>query len=401
MARKKTNLQSQPNPSGAIVPGVDLVSLGLSESDLPQIQKLAESLQERSADSVFSFGQQVAEHTAQYTESFLKNAHNQDLAVAGKKLGEVVQLARATRVRSLESPARRIPVVGPLVAPLVLRFGRFQSRFESTEKQMQGLMGDVAVIRERLAEQNRHYEQAFEATKEECRLLGLHVAAGRLKLQELGQRADALRAGPQDPFTVQELADLEAQIHRLDIRVASLLSIQQSALQTLPQIRVVQASNAVLIEKFHTINEVTLPAWRRQMALRLGLNEQRNAIQVADAVDRATNEFLVENAKLLHSNAVSAATANQRLAIDPATLQKVQDELLRTLQDVLQVQSEGQAARRQAEKQILEMRKTFEKQIGSVTRSRAALDELPAPSFESRTAYLPADTPAASRRASL
>lgn len=385
MARKKTESLIHLNKSAEGAPGVDLGALGLSEADLPQIHQLADSLQERSADSVFSFGQQVAEHTAQYTDSFLKDARNQDLDAAGKKLGEVVQLARSTRVRALESPLRRVPVVGPVMSsvlqPVILRFSRVQARFESTEKQMRSLMTDVSLIRERLAEQNRHYEQAFEVTKEECRLLGMHVAAGRLKLQELAKRADELRAGPQDPFTVQELSDREAQIHRLDIRVASLLSIQQSSLQTLPQIRVVQASNAVLIEKFHTINEVTLPAWRRQMALRLGLNEQRNAIQVADSVDRATNEFLVENAKLLHSNAVSAATANQRLAIDPATLQKVQDELLRTIQDVLQVQSEGQAARRQAEKQILEMRHSFEKQIGSVTQSRAALESLPAPAF--------------------
>lgn len=381
MPRKKaeSNIALHKNSALASSEGrlADLAALGLSEEDLPGIHQLAESLQEKSADSVFSFGQQVAEHTAQYTESFLKNAHNQDLAVAGKKLGEVVQLARATRIRSPNSRIRQIPVVGSILEPVLLRFSRFQSRFESTEKQMQGLMSDVALIRERLAEQNQHYEQAFEATREECRLLGMHVAAGRLKLQELTRMADELRAGPQDPFRTQELADLEAQIHRLDIRVSSLLSIQQSSLQTLPQIRVVQASNVVLIEKFHTINEVTLPAWRRQMALRLGLNEQRNAIQVADSVDRATNEFLIENAKLLHGNAVSAAKANQRLAIDPATLQKVQDELLHTLQDVLQVQAEGQSARRQAEKQILEMRRTFEAQIHSVTQSRTLQKGLP------------------------
>lgn len=343
----------------------ELSQLGLTERDTQDIRNLVGSLDSLSPDVVLAFGQEVAQHTAQYTEDFLAKAKNQDLEEAGKKLGQVVQLTQATKMRSSASKLSQVPVVGSVISAVIVRFTHFQSRYESIEKQMGRLMADVGVLRDRLAHQNQSFEQAFLATKEESRLLGMHVAAGKLKLKQLQAQADEFRSQPSTPFTVQELSDVEAQIHRLDIRVSTLLAIQQSSLQTLPQIRMVQACNTVLIEKFCTINEITLPAWKRQMILRLGLNEQKNAIAVADAVDKATNEFLIGNAKLLRQNAVSAASANQRLAIETSTLQAVQDELLRTLQDVIQVQAKGVEVRRQAEKQILQMRQTFEKQIGA------------------------------------
>ena len=122
----------------------------------------------------------------------------------------------------------------------------------------------------------------------------------------------------------------------------------------------------MLVDKFHTIREITVPAWKRQFMLALTLNEQRNAVQLATKIDDTTNDLLKRNAELLHRNSVETAKANQRLVIDVDTLQKVQATLIQTVEDVIKIQREGVAQRKAAEKEIQGMRLDLQKRLGRV-----------------------------------
>jgi uncharacterized protein YaaN involved in tellurite resistance len=124
--------------------------------------------------------------------------------------------------------------------------------------------------------------------------------------------------------------------------------LQHAALQTLPMIRIIQSNNLTLIDKFHNIQQLTLPAWKRAFMLALTLDEQKNAVQLADSIDNATNAMMRRNAELLHSNSVATAKANQRLVVDVSTLKDVHEQILRTLQDVRREHEQGQAQRREA-----------------------------------------------------
>ncbi|MEE4126552.1 MULTISPECIES: toxic anion resistance protein [Pseudomonas] len=167
-----------------------------------------------------------------------------------------------------------------------------------------------------------------------------------------------------DPARLQQVADLDALISNLDKRIGDLTALQQSAMQSLPTIRMIQANNQMLVDKFHTIREITVPAWKRQFMLALTLNEQRNAVQLATKIDDTTNDLLKRNAELLHRNSVETAKANQRLVIDVDTLQKVQATLIQTVEDVIKIQREGVAQRKAAEKEIQGMRLDLHKRLG-------------------------------------
>lgn len=157
---------------------------------------------------------------------------------------------------------------------------------------------------------------------------------------------------------------MDALISNLDKRIGDLTALQQSAMQSLPTIRMIQANNQMLVDKFHTIREITVPAWKRQFMLALTLNEQRNAVQLATKIDDTTNDLLKRNAELLHRNSVETAKANQRLVIDVDTLQKVQATLIQTVEDVIKIQREGVAQRKAAEKEIQGMRLDLQKRLG-------------------------------------
>jgi uncharacterized protein YaaN involved in tellurite resistance len=192
----------------------------------------------------------------------------------------------------------------------------------------------------------------FNGVQEEYRQLGIYIAAGRIKQEEVQQEIAYLSAQEQDQKTNQRVYDLNHLANNLEKRVSDLQVLQQSAMQTLPMIRIIQSNNMMLVDKFYAIKNITLPAWKNQISLAISLNEQRNSVQLANTIDDATNELLKRNADLLHQNSVDTAKANQRSVIDIETLEHVQNTLIKTVNDVIQIQKEGMQKREEASTRI-------------------------------------------------
>ena len=342
----------------------ELAELGLKPEDESEILAIAQTIDPHNKLSIAAFGRdEDGESGRDVSDELLQHVRNKDLEEAGEKLGQVVQTAKRVNLNALSDTRSRVPYVGPLIDKAVLYFSGVKGQFESASTQISTLVQEVDQTQRGLAKRNETLEGMFDAVSAKYRLRGLQIAAGKLRLAELRERATSQRATATTPAQVLELADLDAACTNLDIRIGNLIALQQSDYQTLPQIRIVQTNNQVLVDKFYTIKEVTVPAWKRQFALRLGLNEQRNAVELAKSIDDATNEMLRSNAQLLHRNSVEAAAANQRLVIDVATLQNVQDTLIQTVEDVIKINRDGVKQRAEAERQIVGMRDSLKKRL--------------------------------------
>lgn len=350
-------LELQTATSSLVLAPASLKELGLQDADLPEVQQVAQRIQPGNPLTVAEFGRDVAEHASRYADNLLDQVNNSDLDEAGAKLSQVVTIARALNVGPLSDKRSRVPLIGPLIDRFRLQATNFMDQFETTRAQIETLINEVQTTQTNIQGRNVDLEAMFKAVREEHRLLGVHIAAGRVRLDELRPLAEQLRAEVgNDPARMQELADLNALIANLDKRVGDLLALQHSAMQSLPSIRMIQSNNQMLVDKFHTIREITVPAWKRQFMLALTLNEQRNAVQLANTIDDATNDLLKRNAELLRHNSVETAKANQRLVIDVETLKQVQATLIKTVEDVIRIQQEGIQQRKAAEKQIQAMR---------------------------------------------
>lgn len=148
----------------------------------------------------------------------------------------------------------------------------------------------------------------------------------------------------------------------------------------LRKIRLVQAAGIGLIDKFHTIKEVTFPLWKGEFMLRLVLNEQENGVELANTIDDATNEFAVRQAELLKSTSVATARANQRLVMEIPTLDKVNNLLISAAEEVVRIYQEGQLTRRQLVDQLSEIRGRLE---SSMVRQTHVLSGPTPPSLSS------------------
>lgn len=349
-----------PLSSAQILSETHLSALGLGAADAAEVQSLAATLDVGRKETLFAFGRDVAKHTAEDADKMLGQVRASDMDVLGAKLTGIVTTAQSLNLHALSATRSRIPVLGGLIDKFRLGKDEFMQRFKTVKEQIDGLVGEIDQMQAGLTARIESLEQSFASVKQEHRLLGLHIAAGQVAISQTQQNIAQLQAqadaGQLAGVRVQDLQDSTAAVATLDKRIADLRVLQHAALQTLPMIRMVQSNSHMLIEKFHTVKELTLPAWKRQFTLSLTLNEQRNAVQLADSIDNATNDFLRENANLLQQNTVSTAKANQRLVIDVETLQHVQDTLLTTVQEVIKINQEGMAHRRGVSEQLSTMR---------------------------------------------
>ena len=132
-----------------------------------------------------------------------------------------------------------------------------------------------------------------------------------------------------------------------------------------------EAARKELIEKFNAVRSITIPSWKRQFAIQLSLEEQKNAVELSNAIDDATNEIMRRNADLMRQTSVETAKANQRAVIDIATLRHVHEQLIQTVEEVRTIHRDGMAQRRQAEADLVRMREDVQKRLAAPVQDGA------------------------------
>jgi uncharacterized protein YaaN involved in tellurite resistance len=350
---------TDPKAAAALAPA-ELQALGLSEQDWPQVVELTRSISLDDPSTLFAFGGNATDAAAASADALLDQARNSDLDESGKMLTQVLNAARSVNLQGLEKRSR-IPLIGALIDRLALAKDSLLTEFSSAREQIDSVCDEIATLQTTLTTRLASLDQMYDEVAHEYKLLGAHIAAGQVCLDQAAKQLAAPPAAATGPLEAERRAARSEASGVLEKRIADLRVMQQSALQTLPAIRMIQANNRLQIDKFKTIRSLTIPTWKRQFMLALSLNEQRNAGELGQRIDDATNSMLRRNAELLRTNSVEAAKSNQRLVIDVATLQHVQDTLLQTVQDVIKVQQEGVQARRQATAQIGGMRAQLQK----------------------------------------
>lgn len=334
--------------------------IALTTEDAERVKALAATIDIRNPLSITSFGQDVAQHVARCTDGLLAKVSGSNLNIIGDKLTKVLDTAHGINANQRFAG---IPVVGRALAKLTRFKDRLLTSVQSAGGQIDEMLGQVDEVRQRLDSEVIELEEMYGGVREEYRLLGVHIEAAKLKCDELRELIADMSRGEQTPESAQEISDLNNTLNHLEKRVADLAVLQESALLTMPAIRLVQSNNARLIEKYQTIKTVTVPAWRRQIALAISLDEQRQAVELADSIDDTTNALLKRNADLLHSNAVGSAKSNQRLAIDIKTLEYVQQQLIDTVTEVMQIEKAGATARRETESKLVSMRDSLTQRL--------------------------------------
>lgn len=219
-----------------------------------------------------------------------------------------------------------------------------QSQYKMLDAQISTLAGELGVHSKRQDGRKRDLESLYQENSDSYGEIEKLVLKGRAFL---AKPISAPLAEVKSGMEAQKLADDQSLRHRLDKRITDLDVAMTLMLQTAPEIRIMQANAQALIDKFTTLVNLTIPAWKKQFALHVLQLEQKRSATVADAVDDATNDAFVKNASMLHDNTMQVAASGQRQIMDMATVEHVQGEILRTVADVRQLNADASASRAQ------------------------------------------------------
>lgn len=326
-----------------------------SETDVEKVEEIAKSLEPLNNEQLIYFGAESQDSLTKFSDTMLEQVRRADVGEIGG---------------TLESLMKKLKMVDP--EELNKKPNLFQKIFKKVKNHVEELIQKHNTISEDVNKISNTLMLSKEALIKDVKLLDtlynenrayfedieLYIEAGELKLSELNEQLNTMKTQASesgDQMAIQEVNDMSQYINRLEKRLHDLKLSRQIALQSAPQIRMVQDINQTLAEKIQSSVLTSIPLWKNQMAISLTLLRQESASKAQKAVSDTTNDLLVRNSEMLKINSVQSAKENERGIVDVETLKITQNNLVDTIEETLRVQKEGSEKRKQAEKELITM----------------------------------------------
>ncbi len=331
----------------------------------PEEQKMVEEFSKKidieNTSQILQYGANTQKKMADFSDAALENVKSQDLGEVGTLLADVVgELKDFDALEEEKGFFGFFKKQANKLENLKNRYAKAEVNIDKITEMLQEhqirLMKDTAML-------DKMYDQNLAYYKE----LTMYVLAGKARLNEVreGQLKEmeekAARTGlPEDAQAAKDLGD---KCNRFEKKLHDLELTKMIAMQTAPQIRLIQSNDTNMVEKIQTTIVNTIPLWKSQMVLALGIAHSTEAAQAQAKVTNLTNELLQKNAEALHTASVETAKESERGVVDIETLKKTNADLIQTLDDVLKIQQEGKAKRRAAEQEMARMEQDLKKKL--------------------------------------
>lgn len=328
----------------------------LPEHRQKQAKDLASQIDETNMNAVIAYGSNAQKKLSEFSHSMLNRVQLKDTGEIGDSLTELMTQLQKSNPKDLTAEPNLFKRL----------FGKVKASISETQIQYQKIgsqIDKVAIRLERekneLLNDNLMLEQLYEKNKDYFEALNIYIAAGEVKMQELQEKIipEAIEKAKKSnsQMDVQVVNDLNQFLDRLDKRTHDLRLTRQMTIQQAPQIRMIQNTNQALAEKIQVSVHTAIPLWENQITIALALLRQQNAAVSQRQVSETTNDLLLKNSDMLKQSAIDTARESERGVIDIETLQKTQTNLIETLEETLQIQSEGRRQRALAEQELQAM----------------------------------------------
>ena len=325
----------------------------LSPEEQQMVDAFAQKIDIENTNQILQYGAGTQKKMADFSDAALENVRTQDLGEVGELITQVVgQLRDFDASEEEKGFLGFFKKQGNKIETMKNRYAKaevnVQKITDSLQEHQMRLMKDSAVLEKMYAQNLNYYKE-----------LTMYILAGKKKLQEV--RAGKLRdletkaAASGLPEDAQEAKDLDSKCNRFEKKLHDLELTRTISLQTAPQIRLVQNNDTLMVEKIQTTIVNTIPLWKSQMVLALGIAHSTEAAQAQRQVTDLTNELLKKNAKALHLASTETAKESERGIVDIETLKQTNQELISTLDDVMKIQKDGRIKRQQAEVEMRRM----------------------------------------------
>lgn len=337
----------------------------LTPADQKMVENFAAKIDIENTNQILQYGAGTQKKMADFSNTALENVKTQDLGEVGDLISGVVGELKNFDVEEDRGFFGFFKKQSSKIENMKNKYAKAEVNVEkitdALEQHQVRLMKDSAML-------DKMYEQNLNYFKE----LTMYILAGKKKLEETRngkllelQNKAAMSGLPED---AQAAKDLDEKCNRFEKKLHDLELTRTISMQTAPQIRLIQNNDTSMVEKIQTTIVNTIPLWKSQMVLALGIAHSTEAAQAQKQVTDLTNELLRKNAETLHMATVETAKASERGIVDIETLQKTNADLIQTLDDVMRIQKEGREKRQAAELEMRKMEDELKKKLLEIRR---------------------------------
>ncbi|MDG0842411.1 toxic anion resistance protein [Staphylococcus equorum] len=336
-----------------------------TQEEQQKIDKLSEQIKPMDNDGLLNYGTQAQSNMSQFSHRILNEVNTTDVGPVGESLNGLMSKLKSVNPEELnpenQSKLKRI------FKRTKASVNEIFSKMQSVGSQIDRISIELDKHKNNLKKDIDMLDELYNMNKDYFEELSLYIEAAKKKQHALQQtevpklRSQAKSTGNQ--MDVQAASDMEQFIDRLDKRIYDLQLSRQIAIQTAPQIRMIQNVNQALAEKIQSSILTSIPLWKNQMSIALTLMRQRNAVSAQKAVTDTTNDLLLKNSELLKQNALETATENERGVVDIETLKTTQNDIIETIEQTLQIQEQGRTKRKQAETELNQLESELQNQL--------------------------------------
>ncbi len=326
----------------------------LTPAELAKVQSIKDGINMMDTNVALSYGAPAQKEIAQFSDSILSKVRTKDSGEVGVLLNDLVSKVKGFDVTKKSGGfLSNLPIIGSIVS----KADDVMQGYEKLSTQVEKIQAGLDAAKTKLMEDIVMFDTLYQKNLSYFKDLQLYIRAGEEKLDEMRTatlpklREQAAASG--DPMAVQVVSDFEQSVDRFEKKLHDLKLSKTLAIQTAPQIRLIQNNDRVLIDRVQSAIYHTIPLWKNQLVIALGLSRQKETLELQQMVSDATNDLLRRNAEMLKQNSIDTAKANERGIIDIDTVKKVNEDLISTLEETLRIQAEGRQRRQAAERELI------------------------------------------------
>ncbi len=327
-----------------------------------EIERFAGTIDVTNPDHVMLYGADAQKKISAFSDTVLNNVKNKDTGEVGDMLTKLI-----VELKGFDASLERPKGLRGLFFNARAQLAAVQTKYEAVSTNVETISSALQSHQVQLLKDVAMFNRLYEMNLTYFRELSMYIAAGEMRLQSIRENelATLLKkaAETNDPMDAQAAKDLADQCDRFEKKLYDLKLSRTVSLQTAPQIRLLQNNNALLVERIQSTLVNTLPLWKNQMVLSIGMQHSQEAMKAQRAVTDTTNELLKRNAETLKMGTLETAKEAERGIIDIETLTKTNQDLIDTISEVQRIQKEGREQRMAAEKKLQEMENELKKKI--------------------------------------
>ena len=330
----------------------------LSDAEKKAIDEFNEKINVNDSTQILQYGVKAQSKISKFSDNVLENVKTQSTGEVGDLLANLV-----AELKSFNSDvaSENKSGFGKLFNNAKKQLDKINAKYSKVEVNVDRVEAAVEKHKLQMLKEINIFDSMYEKNLEYFKEISLYIIAGERKLKELREvvlpelQQKARESGEQ--LDAQKVNDMENIINRFEKKIYDLKTTRIISIQMAPQIRLLQNNEAELVEKIQSSIINTIPLWKNQLVIALGINNAKQALGAQTAVTNLTNDMLQKNSELLKQGSIQMAEESERAIVDIETLQKTNKDLIETLDRVIEIHENGRAKRQEAEQELLNIEK--------------------------------------------